>query len=112
MQNIVLQAVRRSLFLSVKEVVEHVKTVDDRSMSVRAWQKWESGENPVPADVHCELVVLAGILEQMKFNEINYTYCRTIHEYTEKTGDDNVVTWRMHQAVAAEIMLEELVQHG
>lgn len=112
MNNIQLQAIRRSLFLDVKEAVEHVKTVEDRKMSVRAWQKWESGENPVPVDVHCEMLVLAGILEEMRNDGAEYIYYRSLHEYEVATNDSNVVTWRIQQAAASCLILEDFVDNG
>ncbi len=114
MTNIELQIVRRSLFLSVKEAVEHIKTTSDRSLSVRAWQLWEAGERTVPTDVHCEMVILAGILEQMKqgLEGKEYKYYLSFPEYCEHTDNPNVVTWRMEQAAAAELMIIDIVDNG
>lgn len=112
MNNLELQAVRRSLFLDVREAVEHVKTIDSRKMSVRAWQKWETGENPVPYDVHLEMMTLAGILEQMKGDDIDYVYYRTLAEFQAAKPDGNTVEWRMAQAVAAELICQNVVDQG
>lgn len=114
MTNTELQIVRRSLFLSVQEAVDHIKTLDSKSLSVRAWQLWEKGDRPVPIDVHCEMVVLAGILEQMKqgLHDKEYVYYRTFEEFTAHNANGNVVDWRMEQAAAAELALVDIVDNG
>jgi len=117
MTNIELQIVRRSLFLSVQEAVEHIKTVNNTPLSVRAWQMWEKGDRPVPSDVHCEMVILAGILEQMRQaidenGECNYVYYRTFEEYSEHHEKPLVINWRMEQTCAAELALIDIVDNG
>ena len=115
MTNIELQIVRRSLFLSVQEAVEHIKKIDKtRSLSVRAWQLWEKGDRTIPSDVHCEMVVLAGILECMKagFYEKEYKYYRTFEEFKVHNQELDVVNWRMEQAAAAELVITGIVEMG
>ncbi len=108
MTNIELQAIRRSLFLDVSEAVEHIKTLDDRSLSVRSWQHWEKGDRPIPADVHVEMQTLANILRDMQNDGNDYKYHRTLEEHKAATGGDNVVVWRMTQAVAAGQIIDDL----
>ena len=107
MKNTELQAIRKALFLDVREAVDHIKTIEGREMSVRAWQLWEKGDRPVPSDVHCEMEILSQIMLQMQNDGDDYIYYRTMADYKAATGDDNTVTWRMMQAVSASQMIDD-----
>jgi len=109
MTNLQLQQVRRALFLDVREAVEHVKSRTDKKMSVRAWQYWEQGKNPVPADVEKEMIKLAKIKESLIKESLNckYQYFRTYGEFLECYDCGTVVMWRLMQSVAANRYLAE-----
>ncbi len=107
MKNTELQAIRKALFLDVREAVDHIKTIEEREMSVRAWQLWEKGDRPVPSDVHCEMQTLSQIMLEMQHDGNDYIYYRTMDDYKTATGDDNTVTWRMMQAVSASQMIDD-----
>ncbi len=102
MNNVELQAIRRSLFLDVKEAVEHVKSVTGHDMSVRAWQMWESGQRTVPDDVIREMSIMAKALSKMKSSDRVCVYYRTLIEFTNAHPGSKVITWRMEQAVASD----------
>jgi len=118
MTNTELQIIRRSLFLSVKEIVEHIKMHTGRSLSVRAWQLWEAGERKVPSDIYCEMVVLAAILGRMKQDmydkkfEKKYVYYRSFEEYLKKNKGGKVIDWRMKQACVAEMVVTGIAKSG
>lgn len=109
-----LQALRRLLFFTVPEAATLVAASDERpaGVSERAWQHWERGERPVPADVAERLRALAdwraaalhhataSIDEAPEDAEVAQMWYATIEDWMT-LPDREPTLWRPQQSVVA-----------
>lgn len=110
-----LQATRIGLHLSIKEASEWVAG----HTSPRTWQRYESGDNNIPADIHYEMECLAEGSEKL-FEELHelafkaseadeiltIKYYKEQKEWIAEKGSEHPADWRIHQSVAARIFRE------
>lgn len=109
MTNKELKALRQILALECSEAAEHIGKV-----SVRSWQRWESGAVPVPEDVANLMFEFASQRDQLvesRYEEFRVTrdflelnFYMTIDEFEEATGKRNVVMWKITNSVAGECL--------
>jgi hypothetical protein len=109
MTNKELKALRQILALECSEAAEHIGNV-----SVRSWQRWESGVVPVPDDVAAKMSDFATIrdaLVEQRYEEfqqagdiIELNFHMTVEEFEQATGKRNVVMWKITNSVAGECL--------
>ncbi len=119
-----LQALRKMLFLDVKDAAENV---GDKPVSNRTWQYWEAGRSQVPEDIAESMLfwnrwrddMLEVRLSQCKplidNKKIKLNHYKTLDCFEKETGKRNVITWRISQSIAAQLYSEgfvELVESG
>ena len=103
-----LQAMRKLLMLDVKESAECIG-----KCSVRAWQLWEAGKNPVPDDVETEIYGLIGNRNLIINNAMTLDsdtgplrYYKTLEAFVRDFPKSNAISWRLHQSVCAYLFAE------
>lgn len=109
MTNKELKALRQILALECSEAAEHIGNV-----SVRSWQRWESGAVPVPDDVAAKIQEFSDIrdsLVEQRYEEFRVTkdiieldFHMTIADFEKATGKRNVVMWKITNSVAGECL--------
>ena len=110
-----LQATRLGLHLSIKEASEWIAG----HTSPRTWQRYESGDNNIPADIHVEMEGLVEHAEKLfedlhdqAFQAEKSSETLTLNYYKDQTdwiaenGEEYPINWRAHQSVAARIFRE------
>jgi hypothetical protein len=100
-----LQATRKLLMLEVSEAAEYVGKV-----SKRTWLYWESGRNQVPQHVADELETLLQLrheLGERYFKQLErgerprIKFYSTFEQFEAENFEENIVSWRLSQSVAA-----------
>lgn len=116
MTNKELQALRRALFISVKEAAEHISKV-----SVRSWQRWEQGTYAIPDDVSKQMLDLSikrmemieaceEIILEKDADTVTINYDITYEDYVSRHPGDTVIDFRIAQSVAACLFAEKVVE--
>lgn len=107
MTNKELRALRQLLTLECSEAAEHIGNV-----TVRSWQRWESGAAPVPDDV-AEKILDCVSQRQQLIDDCRAPVSACIHptkyfmsidDYAAATDDRNIIRWKISNSVAAEII--------
>jgi hypothetical protein len=107
MDNHQLQALRKLLFLDVSEAAKEIGEVTSRT-----WQRWEDGSRKVPQDVADQMSdwcqMYSDTLNDKRENKKSITYYKTFEDFESATGKNNVVVWRITQAIYSTLLLERL----
>lgn len=113
MTNIELQALRRIFMLKIAEAAEHIGQVPTEQ-----WQAWEQGTQPIPSEVMLKMQNLrterhekvARIIEDINDRIGNNTikYFMNFADFKQTNPSLDVVHWRLHQSIAAELYFRGL----
>jgi|GEM_PF-740345 hypothetical protein len=103
-----LQAMRKILMLDVSEAAKYIGNVSNRT-----WQYWESGKNPIPADIDEEVYAMISqrneIIDGIITHKEDEQPTRWYHAYSDFQNDyknRTKVWWKLHQSVVAFLFSE------
>lgn len=102
-----LQALRKVLFLDVREAAYHIGIV-----SVRTWQHWEEGVKPVPRDVSEKMRKAHRtrklLIEKLETQD-SLKYYHAFSEFAAENINKTELDWRIWQSAITALYLREQI---